>query len=338
MTTERENWIDWSKVFLIYLVVVGHSNLISHENNAFLTAFHMPAFFILAGYLHRNTIGFKKNLYKNFTRLVVPTLFFSFICWCWFLLKIMIGNGDSIGSHTFYDLVLKPILGLVIFDRSIATPMCGVTWFLITMFILKISMNYILRLNTKYIILFMLLSILIVSLIPEGNFRALYFPERTIVSAPFYILGFFGKKAELKMLLVHRINGNVLLSVLLVAVLLVGTVLFSQFNGKVGIHSFTFGKNVFLFYLAACTGSFFIFSLSYLFNSFSNKIIQTLSVSTLTIMCLHRLFLELFARIPFVKLDGFSLSLIVLLALYPVVLFSNKYVPFWIGQKKDFRF
>lgn len=60
MTTERENWIDWSKVFLIYLVVVGHSNLISHENNAFLTAFHMPAFFILAGYLHRNTIGFKK--------------------------------------------------------------------------------------------------------------------------------------------------------------------------------------------------------------------------------------------------------------------------------------
>jgi len=41
---ERENWIDWGKTFLIYLVVVGHSCLISGTTDVFITSFHMPAF------------------------------------------------------------------------------------------------------------------------------------------------------------------------------------------------------------------------------------------------------------------------------------------------------
>ena len=43
-------WIDWAKVILIYLMVVGHALPCKWENQV-IYAFHMPAFFIISGFL-----------------------------------------------------------------------------------------------------------------------------------------------------------------------------------------------------------------------------------------------------------------------------------------------
>ena len=53
---QRINWIDWSKVFAIYLVVLGH--LVQRTGIElyifyFIYLFHMPFFFFISGYLFK---------------------------------------------------------------------------------------------------------------------------------------------------------------------------------------------------------------------------------------------------------------------------------------------
>lgn len=69
----REAWIDWAKTLLIYFVVVGHAGC-KGGLQELLYAFHMPAFFIISGYLYRPH-DWKKTL-KNY---IVPIVFYSII-------------------------------------------------------------------------------------------------------------------------------------------------------------------------------------------------------------------------------------------------------------------
>lgn len=70
---KRETWIDWAKTLLIYFVVVGHAGCkgVAQE---LIYAFHMPAFFIVSGYLY-HTHDWRKTL-RSF---IVPVVFFSII-------------------------------------------------------------------------------------------------------------------------------------------------------------------------------------------------------------------------------------------------------------------
>ena len=74
----RIEWIDYSKGILIILVIAGHAipefdlhlDYLAH----FIYSFHMPAFFILSGYLFRykkdiNTVEFAK---KKAKQLLIP--------------------------------------------------------------------------------------------------------------------------------------------------------------------------------------------------------------------------------------------------------------------------
>ena len=51
---QRINWIDWSKVFAIYLVALGHllgnTGMEGYLHNC-IYLFHMPFFFFVSGYL-----------------------------------------------------------------------------------------------------------------------------------------------------------------------------------------------------------------------------------------------------------------------------------------------
>ena len=79
----RIEWIDYSKGILIILVIAGHAipefdlhlDYLAH----FIYSFHMPAFFILSGYLFRykkdiNTVEFAK---KKAKQLLIPYIIFS---------------------------------------------------------------------------------------------------------------------------------------------------------------------------------------------------------------------------------------------------------------------
>ena len=71
--SNRAAWIDWAKTLLIYFVVVGHAGCQGGIKD-FIYAFHMPAFFIISGYLYR-----PHNWRRTFRSFAIPVLVFSII-------------------------------------------------------------------------------------------------------------------------------------------------------------------------------------------------------------------------------------------------------------------
>ena len=70
---KRLPWVDWMKVFLIFLVVVGHSG-VNPMLRDYIYMFHIPCFFIISGYLHKNT-----TIKALFRRLFIPTILYTLI-------------------------------------------------------------------------------------------------------------------------------------------------------------------------------------------------------------------------------------------------------------------
>ena len=97
-STEKERiaWVDWAKVLLIYFVVVGHAGC---KGNAqiILYAFHMPAFFIVSGYLYK-----PKDWRSTFKSLAIPIILYSGVnlAFKWALDLIRNGNIDIIHYAT----------------------------------------------------------------------------------------------------------------------------------------------------------------------------------------------------------------------------------------------
>lgn len=316
---EHKLWIDYAKVILIYLVVVAHSGQISEFADNFICAFHMPAFFMISGYLYKPQMNLKQDLKKNFKRLIIPALFFSFLCWLHYLLR-------DLDCFNLSNVLYKPVLGLFFYDRNIATPMCGVIWFLVVLFISKMVLN-ILFMKLKIEIIFFLMFALAVgvSLIAQGDFTILYYVERTMVALPIIFLGYMLKRYEI----LERIHGNinVILFILITTILFV---ILQSWNGRVGIHSFKFGHGLFLFYFISSLGSILLFIILKITKLPKMHIITFLSTNTLTILCLHRILLRYSSHIFY---EGFSQSFVVLIILLPIIYLFNKYIPQLIGNR-----
>ena len=102
---KRENWIDWSKTILIWLMVLGHAGL-GGLPREFIYAFHMPAFFIISGYLYK-----PHNWFKTLKGFGIPILFFSVINLCYVVLKSEM-QGESILNSSLIQRITPPIGGV----------------------------------------------------------------------------------------------------------------------------------------------------------------------------------------------------------------------------------
>lgn len=100
---KRENWIDWSKTILIWLMVLGHAGLNGIPRD-FVYAFHMPAFFIISGYLYKPHTWFRTL--KGFG---MPIIFFSAINLCYVILRFEL-KGESILDGDLLFRITPPLL------------------------------------------------------------------------------------------------------------------------------------------------------------------------------------------------------------------------------------
>ena len=74
-----------------------------------------------------------ENVKPLFKKLIVPVLFFNAIAYvCWISFSGFVGELPS----GLYELIVKPILGIILFGSS-AHPMNGPCWFLVTLFFIK---------------------------------------------------------------------------------------------------------------------------------------------------------------------------------------------------------
>ena len=99
----RIPWIDYSKALLIYLMVVGHCGA-SGLFSQFIYAFHIPAFFIISGYLYK-----PHHWLKTLKSFLIPIIFYSIINFIVYATpKLISGNleTENLGLRIFLPYFL----------------------------------------------------------------------------------------------------------------------------------------------------------------------------------------------------------------------------------------
>ena len=186
---QRKDWIDWSKAILIWLMVLGHCRL-PGDIRSFVYAFHMPAFFIISGYLY------KPHSWRNTLKsLGIPVLFFSFVSLA-FLLTKMAFTGHDIDFIQLLINVTPPYWKCS--SGEDITLFTGI-WFIVVLFFLRlvsgdIKMFSFVRRRYKYILpvllAYMAMEPLFISYIEPVQD---YYTYKVIACLPFMMVGFYLK-------------------------------------------------------------------------------------------------------------------------------------------------
>ena len=138
---ERNQAFDILKGIGIIAVIIGHlETLPYYPYRNFIFAFHMPLFFIIAGYFYKIK-PIKKSFKKDFKRLVIPYLFTSTIVLIEFLLYAIYKNNFSRVFDYFFAIFFCSGSGHTSLIWPIV-PCVGPIWFLVAMFWCKTIYNY----------------------------------------------------------------------------------------------------------------------------------------------------------------------------------------------------
>jgi acyltransferase len=360
VAAQRISWIDNAKALGIIAVFYGH--LIEKEfwmysfpatglQYKLINSFHMPLFFLLSGYLLKETRLRKFSIFmKNkFRTRIVPYLFFNILILpCYYI--------DAKVSHQLIDVsqFIRRFIYLFVGRPTFNF----LTWFLACLFSVEV-INYFLypvlrRSRTLQCIAMVMIYAIGWSLSYKADIINQYikipdywFIHEALVAYSFYL---FGNNIAVWPVLHKKMNPylNVLL-LLLTSACVIAT--FNLNNGPFKTHPvviFALGGygSFLLFPLTALAGSLCIISISRLMPSIS--LMSFLGRNTLTLMGLNGIF-GLFANVIFIKysmkiysenhfsifLQCFSLTCITFLLCVPFVIILKKYLPFMIGYSND---
>ena len=190
---KRECWIDYVKVFLIYLMIVAHSGHISAMTDCYICSFHMPAFLVISGLLYKPSDNIRQSIKKNAKRLLIPALFFSMLCAVYNGLRLYMQSDLTIETG-----LIQPFLGLFFYDRVIGFPACGVMWFVVVLFLSKITLDVLFRYCKEWMVaLFVCIVVFCASFIQKGDFTYFYYLERWMICLPLVYIGYVMKKYHL---------------------------------------------------------------------------------------------------------------------------------------------
>lgn len=265
-------WIDWAKAILIYLMVVGHC-LPAPWEGTLIYAFHMPAFFIISGYLYR-----QHNWWRTVKSFVVPVAFFSAINFIVYAAPKIIKG--SFSTENLFEKLIIPFWGpgkLPADEYIILFP--GV-WFIIALLLGRLLigdlkfMSWVSRYWKSSLLILVLFLSIEPFLIPDNPLRAYKF-YLVIPSLPFILLG-YGLKEKLTFEWVKP--WMVVLSIVIFIAV-------SLFSGRKEILNCRYGDYYLLFFLNATLGATLLF---YICSKLPQcHIIEIFSKGTILIMAFN---------------------------------------------------
>lgn len=286
MDNKRISWIDTSKALLLYLVLLGHIE--THADFVYLTifTFHMPAFFILSGYTHKEGQQASIFILKKIKSLIFPYFIFCFLG----LILRLIYNDYYIFNHAN----LQTMLYQTFFTMQPDILFAGTGWFLFTLFWANIGgyawIKYIGKFN-KYIqyILVLLLcffasNILFFNITIFNTERLPFKLDSAFMALFFWLVGYYLNKYNFMAKILKHIISSI------VCVFIVYLLSFSL----------TFGSNMAnceyfnypLYILAAISGSTIVYIISYYLDKIKNfQILREIGTLTLPLFMLQGIFL-----------------------------------------------
>ena len=321
---KRIEYLDLAKVYLIFLVILGHVLIVINPGytklhfsviQSFISAFHMPAFFILHGILFNNE-KWRKRPVKEFIlkrayTLIIPYLFFEIIGIIW---KWILGAQDVLtGLH------------------NMVTVRCnvGADWFLPAMFMGSLLYLIYVKFTNRIWCVVSILASFVLPMFMSGN-QFLIIIGRGLLAYGFIMIGHIGKE-----FFQSEKTKNVL-NIILAFVI----------TGIMAVISLKWGNNDFytciintpvVFLIGGGSGTYLIVGISRLFQC---KVLSCIGRHTLTIMGTHQLFIYALSDVLLQNINqdvavGIILLLIIIVLDIPVVFILDRYLPFLVGRKSS---
>jgi len=149
MSKKRLIYIDACKAIGILLVLLGHTYNLPRPLYLAIYAFHMPLFFILSGFVHRNneSIGFFRYALDKAKRLLIPYFLFAFINLAIEFLWKTVYVKEALPANYLF-IKLKGIL--LCYSNTENMPNCSPIWFLVCLFIASLVFWWLIKLQFRF--------------------------------------------------------------------------------------------------------------------------------------------------------------------------------------------
>lgn len=315
----RLSHIDIAKGILIILVVIGHilkgSVFITKTMIRIINAFHMPAFFIISGFLTNGaklkSQPFPAFVKKRAVRLLIPYVVFELIGGFW---QMLLMGTESVN-----------ITGIL---TGIPTVRChvGADWFLVALFFAELLIYWINRcVDRKWHIGMIVFAFLLAFYLPEPNWL-LANCRRIFAAVGFILIGMNYRNlwsSDSKVIFVISV-----LSLVICSALNTGT-------ASIALRLF---QNPVFFVVCGVTGTYATLYVSRIAarNHRARKLLSACGKGSLVVMGTHQNVLIPF-NILYDNWTAFSIKFSILLITaaveIPLVILCRKYLPSWVGEK-----
>ena len=325
-------WIDHAKSLGILLMIAGHVWTIDPAIRQVIYAFHMPLFFVISGFLYRR-VSLPERLIKDWRSLLVPYLIINIVC---MLIRL---SGEAFGDP-HYDLIghliakSKAIVTGVSLPLYGMEPVCGPSWFILAIFLLHLLFCFCPH-EGRQRHLFMGVSsavaILASYLLRRHSLDIPGPADAAIMAVPFFCLG--GWLRELNW---DRLRAGILIALCLGCTLMVA--LLNGTNGPVDMNVLDYGRNIFLFYFAAASGTVALFCLCMLIGRLRWKAVdgfaRTMATGTILIVGFHRFGILAAEHLGLTgPIESLLVALGVWLVFFPIILLCRKWFPAILGYR-----
>jgi fucose 4-O-acetylase-like acetyltransferase len=189
---QRQQWIDMLRGINISLVVVSHVTSAPGPMRFFFV-FAMPLFFMIAGWLHRDTSSQSECLRKSIAGLLVPYLSYLVILWP---LELLAAYPDQVWDAEFLLLYMfKPM----VLGGPLLKGFCAAFWFITCLFFTKQLVHYMVRHYPPRICWLFFGGLLACAYLHAWLLPQRWFPwniHTVLFVAPFYYLGYRVRKVN----------------------------------------------------------------------------------------------------------------------------------------------
>ena len=331
---ERINWIDWAKAWCMTVVVFDH---MPHDGSPlflqYLAGTNLSSFFFISGYLKKPMTSQKVAIKKYSYCLLIPYLLYNAVFYPYWLAKYHIING---GINNAMDY-LKPVIGTLLgqLNTSFSCELNGVTWFLLSLFLMHWITDACNRHNHGKTIMF-ILSIVAMFLYGANKYYhfAPYLTFHGLVRCIcFFFMGNIYRQLDYMKIVNWKKNlsfGTIMLAI---------SLLLFYWH----IHEERFVLHILLYFLVNILSVIAITNIFSTLNNIKSIIVYNISIGTMVIFGLHRILIgiidfgiEKLFNIPNAIYSNSEATLITIsieILLFPIIIYANKYCPLLIGKK-----
>lgn len=316
---QRNQTIDIAKGIAIILMVIGHCYEGDNAVSRLIYAFHMPFFFLISGTLYaekwKNGITF--SLPSTARKLLVPYFVFDAL---FALFMLVLGRANNLVS-SFLNVLIHQVLPLL--GRT-------VTWYLPCYLMVLCIFIPVVWKGKKLFSMLLFASIYLIALLipaPSGISQL----WRSLIGTGFFAVGYYAK---------HLFFTKCKLSQLVIAGLFY--LWLSQYNGRVGLAGLQF-SNPFLYTTNGLLGSWILIQICMRMqvNRWTSWIVS-MGKNTVIVLCTHMFAVEIIRVLDYKLsgdvlrkigiMEGIVLGGIVVLIMFPLIAFCNRFAPKLFGK------